>query len=213
MAQAKQIDPLVSKRTIEVDGVGLEVREAGKGRPLVVISAGEQARLDPFVNGLGARNRLFMIDVAGAGATAERDLARCVSQGLARLGLDRFSVIGMSRGAPIALALAIAAPQQVDKLILLALPPWSGRDEDLRAGLPRIEAPTLVLVGTRDRSGAAETARMLKEKISACQLLLIYDASETIAVDRPDACLSPIDEFLDRGVEFVVCHESQIIQH
>lgn len=212
MRPAKQIDALASKGTIEVNGNRLDVREAGSGRPLVVLTAGDQAWIDPLLNDLAEHNHLFVLEVPRAGAMTEQDLARSVSQGLARFGLDRFSVIGASRGASIALALAIFAPEQVDKLILLSPPPLPGRDEELRASLARVEAPTLVLVGTRDRSGSAETARVLREKIGACQLLLVYDASDAIAVDRPDACLSPIKEFLDRGVEFVVCHESQVIR-
>jgi pimeloyl-ACP methyl ester carboxylesterase len=177
-----------------------------------VFTAGDGARLDPLLNGLAERNHLFAIDVAGAGAMTAHDLARNLSQGLARLGLERFSAIGVSRGAPIALGLAVFAPKQIDKLILLSPPPLAGSGEDLYAGVAKIEAPTLVLVGTRDRSGSAETARTLREKIGACHLLLIYDAREAVAVDRPEACLSPIGEFLDRGAEFVVCHESQMIR-
>ncbi len=212
MSQTKQVDALAPKGTIEVNGIRLQVREAGSGRPLVVLTAGDGAQIAPLLNGLAERNHLFVIDVAGAGAMTAHDLARNLSQGLVRLGLERFSAIGVSRGAPIALGQAIFAPKQIDKLILLSPPPLAGSDEDLYAGLPKVTAPTLVLVGTRDRSGSVETARVLREKIGACHLLLVYDAREAIAVDRPDACLSPINEFLDRGLEFVVCHESQVIR-
>jgi pimeloyl-ACP methyl ester carboxylesterase len=212
MAQAKQVDALAPKESIEIDGIRLQVREAGSGRPLVVLTAGDGTQIDVLFNGVAERNHLFAIDVAGGGAMAARDLAGHVSQGLARLGLDRFSAIGISRGAPIALAQAIFAPKQIDKLILLSPPPWSGRDEELGASLPKVEAPTLVLVGTRDHSGSVETGRLLRGKIGACHLLLVYEAGAAMAVDRPDACLSPINEFLDRGPEFVVCHESQMIR-
>lgn len=212
MGQAKQFDALAPKETIEVNGIRLQVREAGSGAPLVVFSAGDEAQIAPLLNGLAEHNHLYAIDIAGAGAMAAHDLARNLSQGLARLGLERFSAIGVSRGAPIALGQAIFAPQQIDKLILLSPPPRAASDEDLYAGVAKVEAATLVLVGTRDRSGSAETARLLREKIGACHLLLIYDASQAVAADRPEACLSPIGEFLERGAEFVICHESQIIR-
>lgn len=212
MGQAKQLDALAPKGNIEVNGIRLQVREAGSGRPLVVLTAGDGAQLDPLLKGLAERNHLFAIDIAGAGAVTAHDLASNLSQGLARLGLEHFNAIGVSRGVPIALGQAIFAPQQIDKLILLSPPPLAASDEDLYADVAKIEALTLVLVGTRDRSGSAETARLLREKMGACNLLLIYDAGEAAAVDRPEACLSPIGEFLERGAEFVVSHESQIIR-
>jgi len=208
MAQAKQSDAFVSKGTIEVNGAGLEVREAGSGRPLIVLSAGEQAHIDPLVKCLAQNNRVFVIDVSAA----ERAPGSSILNGLSRFGVERFSVIGISRGVPLALAIAIAAPDQIDKLILMSPPPWSNIEEQLRASLPTVAAPTLLLVGTSDRSGSADSARKLRETIGASQLLLIYDAGALIAADRPDACASPIGEFLDRGVEFVVCHDSQKIR-
>jgi pimeloyl-ACP methyl ester carboxylesterase len=211
MAEARHSDAHAPQRIIEIDDIRLQVRESGSGRPLVVLTAGDGALIDPLLKGLAEDNHVFVVDVAGAGAMTAHDLAGKVSQGLVRLGLDRFSMIGISRGAPLALAQASFTPRQIDKLILVSPPPLSGRDEELRAGLPKVDAPTLVLVGTRDRSGSLDTARLLKEKLRACHLLLIYDADEKIAVDRQDVCLAPIGEFLDRGLEFVVCHESQII--
>jgi len=208
MGQARQNDALVVKGTIEVNGRGLEVREAGSGRPLIVISAGDQAQIVPLVNGLAENNRVLAIDVSAA----ERAPASSVLQGLSRFGVERFSVIGISRGVPLAIAIAIAAPNQIDKLIMMSPPPWSEIDDQLLAGLPTVAAPTLVLVGTSDRSGSADSARKLREKIGASQLLLIYDAGALIAADRPDACASPIGEFLDHGVEYVVCHDSQKIR-
>ena len=212
MGQAKQFDAPASRATIEVNGIRLQVREGGTGGPLVVFSAGDEAQIAPLLNGLAERNHLFAIDVAGAGAMTAHDLTRNLSHGLARLGLESFSVIGVSRGAPIALGQAIFAPKQIDKLILLSPPPRTAADNDLYAGVAKVEAPTLVLVGTRDRSGSADTARLLREKIGTCHLLLIYDAHEAITADRPEACLSPIGEFLERGAEFVVCHESQMLR-
>jgi pimeloyl-ACP methyl ester carboxylesterase len=212
MAQAKQISALGQRDKLEVNDIRLRVGEVGSGHALVVLTRGEEAQADALANGLAARNRVIAIDVAGGGAMTAQDLTRDVSQALVGMGLDRFSVLGVSRGAPIALALSIFTPKQIDKLILLSPPPLAVLNEELRAGLPKIEAPTLVLVGTRDRSGSVESARVLRGKIAACHLLLVYEASEAIIAERPEACLSPIGEFLDRGPEFVVCHESQIIR-
>ena len=69
----------------------------------------------------------------------------------------------------------------------------------------------MVMIGTRDRSGAMDTGRLLRGKIRSCHFAMIYDADREVLSDRPQACLIPIREFLDRGEEFIVCHESQII--
>jgi pimeloyl-ACP methyl ester carboxylesterase len=83
---------------------------------------------------------------------------------------------------------------------------------ELSAKLCEIKAPTLVLVGTRDRSGSREAGRLCREQIPACYLVLVYDAGHAIAADRHDACLSPISDFLEQGEGFIVSHESQMIR-
>jgi len=206
MALARQFEASATRGSTEIDGVRLQVREAGAGRPVVVIGGGTQA--DALLSGLSERNRVIAIDTSGA--TSARELARGVAQVLTKLAVERASAIGVSGGASIALAHAILAPDRIDKLILLSPP--AALDAELRAGLSQIKAPTLVMVGTRDRSGAAETMRAIKEQAGACHVLLIYDAGDAILVDRPEACIPPISEFLERGVEFVVCHESQVIR-
>ncbi len=210
MAQARQPDRLSTGATIEIDGVQLRVREAGSGRPLVVL--GDDGQIDALRNGLAKHNRVLAIEVSGGEGLDARKLAEAAAAALARMKLEQFSVIGISRGAALALTLAVFAPHQIDKLILMSPPPMAALDEEVRAGLAQVAAPTLVMVGSRDRSGGAETMRALREKIAACHLLLVYDAGEAIAAERPDACLTPIGEFLERGIEFVVCHESQVIR-
>ena len=209
MAQASERDSAHSA-AIEIDSVSFRIREAGSGPPLVIFGDGPQA--DALMNGLAARNRALVIGVTGDGGSGARKLAAAAAGALARIKLETFSMIGISHGAELALALAVFAPNQIDKLILLSPPPLGTLDEGVRSGFGRIAAPTLVMVGTNDRSGAAETMRTLREKVPACHVLLIYGAGESIVSDRADSCLTPIGEFLERGIEFVVCHESQVLR-
>jgi pimeloyl-ACP methyl ester carboxylesterase len=83
---------------------------------------------------------------------------------------------------------------------------------ELGVRLRDVKAPTLVLVGTRDRSGSRDAGHTLREQIPACHLLLVYDAGRAIAAERREACLSPINEFLEQGEGFIVSHDSQMIR-
>lgn len=103
--------------------------EGREGAPALVLlnSIGTDMDLwDPVLPLLRARFRLLRIDTRGHGAsTAEPDdfalpqLARdvlCVAHGA---GIERFSVAGVSLGGMIGMELALARPQQVDKLALV----------------------------------------------------------------------------------------------
>ncbi|GEM_PF-2086308 len=210
MAQTREHDESARSATFEIDGVRFGVREAGNGRPVVVF--GDEAQAKALADGLATHNRVLAMEVFEAGALRANQLAQIAARAVTRIGLERFSVIGISSGSSLALALATLAPNQIDKLILLSPPRMAEFDAQISANLGQVTAPTLVMVGTRDRSGAAETMRTLREKLPACQLLFVYGAGRALITDRPDACLSPINEFLERGIEYVVCHESQVIR-
>ncbi len=103
------------------------------------------------------------------------------------MGIGRCSAIGISAGARPALALAIAAPELIDRLILLSpLQLFEGTELLDLAG---VKAATLVLVGTRDTSGAIEAGRLCRERIGSCHLSLVYGAGHAVADDRPRGLL------------------------
>ena len=74
-----------------------------------------------------------------------------------------------------------------------------------------IATPTLVLVGTRDRSGSRDAGHVCRERIPACHLVLVYEAGQALLADRREACLTPINEFLEQGEGFIVFHESHLV--
>ncbi|MBO9726225.1 MAG: 3-oxoadipate enol-lactonase [Novosphingobium sp.] len=104
----------------------LEGREGA--RPLVLLnSIGTDMDLwDPVLPLLRARFRLLRIDTRGHGAsTAEPGdfsmqlLARDVLAVAHDAGIDRFALAGVSLGGMIGMELALARPQQVEKLVLV----------------------------------------------------------------------------------------------
>jgi predicted esterase len=118
--------------------------------------------------------------------------------------------MGVAHGASLALAQAIAAPEQIDKLILLS--PRFAQSAEAVANLAQVKVPTLVLVGTRDTSGSVEAGRLCREKIRVCHLSFVYDAGQAVAADRLEACVDSIADFLDQGEQFIIFRESQMIR-
>jgi len=117
------------------DGVHLAVAATGHGPPLV--KAGNRLNhieydwqspvWSPLLARLSAQFRLIRYDERGSGlsdwSVAEisfeafvRDLEAVVDA----LGLDRFSLLGISRGAPVAIAYAARHPERVSRLVLYA---------------------------------------------------------------------------------------------
>jgi pimeloyl-ACP methyl ester carboxylesterase len=193
---------------------GLTIRyvESGEGRPVVVFPAGDGELFDDIAAALAMHQRVIVCDAPASGVGKFHDFAENLAQALARIGVASFSVIGVSRGATPALAQAISTPEQVHRLVLLSPLLTSVQHPELGARLREVRAPTLVLVGTRDRSGSRDAGHMCRAQIPSCHLLLVYDAGHAIAADRREACLAPIGEFLEQGEGFIVFHDSQMIR-
>lgn len=201
-----------TKGVLECGGLALRYAEAGQGQPLLLFSAETSADADDIAMDLTTRHRVILLDVPASVLPQPLDFATHLVQALARLDITLCSVVGVSQGSTLALAYALAAPQQVQRLILVSPPPTSVQNPTLGDRLRDLTTPTLALVGTRDRSGAREAGRLCRERIPSCYLLLVYDAGQAIAADRREACLAPINEFLEQGEGFIVSHDSQMLR-
>jgi pimeloyl-ACP methyl ester carboxylesterase len=196
--------------TLEADGLRVHYVEAGSGEPVVVFPDRDGELFDSLLDKLAGRNRVIAFDLSAGGTITPHDVAAKLSQGLPRLGVDRYAVMGVARGAALALAQAIAAPEQIDKLILLS--PRFAQSAEAIANMAQVKAPTLVLVGTRDTSGSVEAGRLCREKIRVCHLSFVYDAGHALAADRLEACVDSIADFLEQGEQFIIFRESQMIR-
>jgi len=198
------------KQRLETDGLSIDYFEAGDGRPVIVFPAKDADSSNSLLTKLAESRRVICLNPSSSDFAAANQLAQKLPRTFARMGIGQCSVIGISAGAPPALALAIAAPELIDRLILLSpLQLFEGAQLQDLAG---VKAATLVLVGTRDASGAIEAGRLYREKIGSCHLSFVYGAGHAVADDRPGACLESVVQFLEQGEQFIIFRESQVVR-
>jgi pimeloyl-ACP methyl ester carboxylesterase len=113
---------------VDVRGVRTHVMRGGRGRPLLVLHPEFAARMwAPYHDALAAQFQVFAPDHPGFGDSDRPDWVDGVDDLvlhyvdlLDALGLERVSIVGTSLGGWIALALALAHPARVDRLVLAA---------------------------------------------------------------------------------------------
>jgi pimeloyl-ACP methyl ester carboxylesterase len=112
---------------VDVDGVHVHYRDAGKG-PAVVMIHGYSASIDlwrPVQDALAAQHRVIAIDLKGFGWTSRpagdyspAAQAALVWGVLDALGVADVAVVGHSWGSSVALAMTLARPERVRRIAL-----------------------------------------------------------------------------------------------
>lgn len=120
----------MANRTLELKqgGCAVEVVEAGNGEPLFYMhGAGGHMPKDRFLAALASKYRVYAPLLPGyAGSTGEESLREMLDFALLgfdvmdALGLDRPLVVGHSMGGMIAAEMAAIAPNDIDRLALIA---------------------------------------------------------------------------------------------
>jgi hypothetical protein len=161
------------------------------------------------IDKLADSHRVIAFDLSSVAQASADELAEKMPIALTGIGVEHCRVIGIQADARAALALAIAAPERIDRLILIS-PQISaaGQLPDLNA----VVVPTLVLVGTGDSMGAIEAGRLCRERIRSCHLSFVYGAGNPLVRKRFESCLEPIIQFLEEGEQFIIVRESQVIR-
>ena len=172
--------------------------EAGHGTPLVHLVDAGALRLTPAHERLAQRFRVLVLEAAEPAALA---------QAIERLGLDAVNLLATGRASRAALGLALRLRERVLALALES-PEAPGDDADALAGLV---TPTLVLLGTRDDSGATAAGRACAQRIPGAHLVFVYDAGRTIGRDRPEAFAEVVADFLERHEAFVLSRTITVI--
>ncbi|HZW55237.1 MAG TPA: alpha/beta hydrolase [Nitrososphaerales archaeon] len=107
-------------------------------------------------------------------------------------------IVGPSMGGGFALSYAIARPQRIAGLVLIAPATEPFSDERLMDGLEGVEAPTMLVWGENDDVFPVEThARVLKNSLGHSKLLVIKGAGHAAYLDKPDEFNDLLIDFLE----------------
>jgi pimeloyl-ACP methyl ester carboxylesterase len=125
------------ERFVEADGFRIRYLEAGQGEPVVWFHGGGGLQLNRLHDLVAEKQRLIAFEVPGFGASAvnERtksmtELAGTMGKAVAALGIDKYSVMGISFGGKLALWTAILHADKVQAAVLIA--PAAIRPENTR---------------------------------------------------------------------------------
>ena len=129
-------DTFARREHLHGRGRALAYERRGADRPLLVLNgyAGTKADWDPgFIAALAADRELILLDHRGIGDSAGdgqpfsiEDLAGDAAGAIGAIGLERPDVLGWSMGGFVALALTLADPARVGKLVLLSTSAGAG---------------------------------------------------------------------------------------
>ncbi|MCH7738013.1 MAG: alpha/beta hydrolase [Chloroflexi bacterium] len=126
------------ERQVEAGGFSIRYWEAGQGRPVVMLDCtGWRGTI--VHDALAEKYQVFSLELPGAGDspanTASQsvgDLAATIAKAASALTSERYTLIGTSFGAHVALWQAIQSPDQVEALILVS--PTAILPQELPAG-------------------------------------------------------------------------------
>jgi pimeloyl-ACP methyl ester carboxylesterase len=115
------------ERSLSVDGFKIRVAEAGKGDVLIAIHGGGGMRISAAHELLAQRYRVIAFEIPGFGkspanekSASLRDLARTMNQAIEKLGLTKYSIMGVSFGAKVASWMAVEAPEKLTTLVMVS---------------------------------------------------------------------------------------------
>ena len=138
---------------IAVNDVELYYESHGSGVPLVLLGGLglDVSEMGMLIGPLADRFRVIAVDNRGAGRSAKppgpysiEQMAADVTGLMDRLDLPRTHLLGMSMGGRIAMALALAWPGRVNRLVLVATSPRAaGARWLVRAGMMVADLPVL----------------------------------------------------------------------
>jgi pimeloyl-ACP methyl ester carboxylesterase len=217
-----------TERVLQADGYSIRCIESGQGNPVVVIEGPGGTSPSVLASLLANEFRVIALEMAppshlsaNAEAVLKREMARMLDRAVGAAGLERYVLVAGSANAPTALWQAIESGERVEALVLIAPTGLvaqgrgaaSGAEDDgeLERRLDEIKAPTLVLIGTNEAIVPRATARAYAQRIPTSYVVLVYDAGEAIEIERPEALLGALRDFVERREKFVVNSASTAI--
>lgn len=188
-----------------INAARIHYQLCGHGAPVALVHAGiaDLRMWDAVVPALARRHRVLRHDLRGFGQSApvpgEFSHRGDLSALLDRLGIERTAVVGASLGGRIAIDLALAHPERVSAVVLLAstpagfeaaaFPPPRQQDEISRAFAARdfyrcsaLETEVW-LVGPRRR--AEEVGPALRARVEAMNRIALENEARGIGTEQP----------------------------
>lgn len=120
---------LMAEKRITVRGASVRYLEDGEGAPVLLLpsSSGRATEYQEVIPFLSERFHVYAIDYPGFGRSdplpeieGTEDLARFVRDWMEAVGLRQAHVVGFSMGGWVSLLLALAHPERVSRLVLIA---------------------------------------------------------------------------------------------
>ena len=68
-----------------------------------------------------------------------------------------------------------------------------------------------MVFGSKDNMVSPEAARVYRENIPNCNVSIVYDAGHMIGLERPEALVNVVSDYVERRDSFVVNRESTMI--
>jgi pimeloyl-ACP methyl ester carboxylesterase len=209
--------------TIDVQGLRIAYERAGTGPAVVLLHGYVGDGATTWRSQIDALSDDFTIvawDAPGAGGSADppesfgmAEYSDCLAGFVARLGLDRPVIVGLSFGG----ALESSGPRccqrcsptgrrktfvngSVPACWPFTLPgsaPWPGASaEDLRDALPHLRVPTLLIYGDQDIRAPLDVARRLHSAIPHSGLVLLPEVGHACNVEAAHDFNSALRNFL-----------------
>ena len=133
---------------VEADGFSIRYWEAGQGRPVLMLDSTGWRR-SMLHDALADKYHIFSIELPGMGdspvntrSQSVGDLAVTVAKAASALTSERYTLIGTSFGAHVALWLTMLKPDQVEALILMS--PTAIKPQNLPADATALETHQLM---------------------------------------------------------------------
>ena len=240
MGEANNLEALTFQESfIEADGFRIRYLAAGQGDPVVIldsVSGGTSKLRDALVQ----RYSVTVLELPGFGSSpantkssSVKDLAEVVAQATEKTVPEKYTLIGTSFGANVALWHTLQAPDRVDALVLISptalLPKGSPagdnatemalirrlggdiHDTEAESRLGEIQCPTLVVFGSKDGLVAAAAASTYRQEIPNSHVSIVYDAGHLIVAERPEALINTVVDYVERRETFVVSRQTGVI--
>jgi pimeloyl-ACP methyl ester carboxylesterase len=168
---------------------------AGSGPPVVWLHSGDK----PAAVSLLARHfRVLGFTIGRATSIQDATIADAIGPHTS----EPVGLVADAASTHAALQLAAARSDLVRALVLIA----PAVPQKLAA---EFKTPVMALFGTRD--APAHTGRSMREVISGCHVMFVYDTDHDMANQRPEAVAAILREFLTAGDRFLVTSKSSKI--